>query len=341
MIIEMKKGVSEATIQKVVERVKEAGCEVQLNMGTEKVVIAVLGSNTGHIDPQIFEVLSGVRKVTRIMPPFKLASREFKPEDTIVKIENIKIGGRQIVIMAGPCAIETEKQILNCADRVKKEGGKLLRGGAFKPRTSPFSFQGLKEEGLKLLKEAKEKTGLLAVTEVMAPEEVDLVLKYDVDLLQIGSRNMQNYRLLEAAGKAKKPVLLKRGFANTVEEWLTAADYILREQEGSNNVILCERGIRTFDTSTRFTLDVGIIPVVKRLSHLPIVVDPSHPAGYWEYVPALAKAAIAAGADGLLVEVHPEPKRALSDGAQSLTFSDFSRLVLELRKIALAIDRTI
>jgi len=338
MIIEMQKGVDEENIQKVIDRVKEKGFDVQLNLGQERTVVAVLGSGTEKIDTQIFEVLPGVEKVFRIEKPFKLASRDFNKENTIIKIDDVEIGGNKIVVMAGPCAVENEEQILSCARLVKKLGGKILRGGAFKPRTSPFSFQGLGEKGLKLLDAARKETGLLIITEVLASEDVDLVAQY-ADILQIGARNMQNYRLLEKAGKSGKLVLLKRGFAATLEEWLTAADYLLREN--NSNVILCERGIRTFGNSTRFTLDVGAIPVVKRLSHLPIIVDPSHAAGYFGYVAALAKAGIAAGADGLLIEIHPYPQKALSDGAQSLTFSDFSRLVEELKGLCAAIGRKI
>ncbi len=334
----MEKGVDEETVQRVVERVKKKGFDAQLSPGQEKVTIAVLGSGTGKVDTQIFEVLPGVKKVFRIESPFKLASRDFKKENTIVKVDGVEIGGNKIVIMAGPCAVESEEQILSCARLVKELGGKVLRGGAFKPRTSPFSFQGLGEEGLKLLALAREETGLLIITEVLASEDVNLVAKY-ADILQIGARNMQNYRLLEAVGKSGQPVLLKRSFAATLEEWLTTADYLLREN--NSNVILCERGIRTFGNSTRFTLDVGAVPVVKRFSHLPIIVDPSHAAGYFGYVAALAKAGIVAGADGLLVEIHPCPQEALSDGAQSLTFSDFSRLMKELKALSAAIGREI
>lgn len=339
MIIEMRKQAKEEEIQGVIDRVRKLGFEVQLNQGKEKTVIAVLGSGTGEVETQIFEVLPGVEKVIRIMKPYKLASRDFKGENTIVKVgDDIEIGGTEIVIMAGPCAVEDEKQVFECAQLVKKLGGKILRGGAFKPRTSPFSFQGLKEEGLKLLARAREETGLLIITEVMAPEDVPLISEY-ADIIQIGTRNMQNYRLLEAAGKSGKPVLLKRGFASTLEEWLMAADYLLREN--NSDVILCERGIRTFSSSTRFTLDLGAVPVVKEFSHLPVIVDPSHAAGNRKYVPDLSKGAIAVGADGLLIEIHPKPEKALSDGPQSLTFSDFSRLMGELKILAKAIGREI
>ncbi len=331
MIIEMKQGAEQEQIEVVCKAIQDNGFEAQQNPGQERVVIAVLGSNTGQMDTQIFERLSGVEKVLRIEKPFKLASRSFHHEDTLVKAKDAVIGGGRPVMMAGPCAVEDRDQIISCAEIVKELGGEVLRGGAFKPRSSPFSFQGLGEEGLELLAEAREQTGLAVVTEVVSPEDVELVSGY-ADILQVGSRNMQNFKLLERAGSQERPVLLKRGLASTIEEWLTAADYLLRA--GKSEVILCERGIRTFGNYTRFTLDIGAIPVVKGVSHLPVVIDPSHAAGYFEYVPSLAKAGIAAGADGLLVEIHPDPARALSDGAQSLTFSDFSRLVKEINRIS-------
>jgi len=338
MIIEMEKGASQKLIDGVVRKVRELGFDVQPNIGEKETVIAVLGSNTGEVDTQIFETLPGVKKVIRIMSPYKLASRDFSNKKTIVKINGVEIGGSNVVIMAGPCAVESEEQILACAKEVKKLGGQILRGGAFKPRTSPFAFQGLKLEGLKFLAKARKETGLIVVSEVVSVNDVPLVSEF-VDILQIGARNMQNYSLLTAVAESKKPVLLKRGFAATIEEWLMAADYLLRGN--GFNVILCERGVRTFDNSTRFTLDVGAIPVVKRLSHLPIIVDPSHAAGNFRYVPVLARAATAAGADGLIIEIHPDPQNALSDGAQSLTFSDFARLIGEIRIIAEAIGRKI
>lgn len=269
---------------------------------------------------------------------YKLSSREFKKMDTIVKVGNVKIGGKAVVIMAGPCAVESKKQLMDCANVVEKVGGKVLRGGAFKPRTSPFSFQGLGEEGLKLLKQVKEKTGLIVISEILDPRDVVLVSKY-VDILQIGARNMQNYALLRAVGMGKKPVLLKRGLSSTIEELLAAADYILKEN--NPQVILCERGIRSFEPLTRFTLDVSSVPVIKKLSHLPIIIDPSHPAGNREFVPSLAKASLAAGADGLLIEIHPHPEKALSDGSQSLNFRQFKQLMLDLKLIAQAIGRVI
>jgi 3-deoxy-7-phosphoheptulonate synthase len=269
---------------------------------------------------------------------YKLTSFETKKRKTIIKIGNLKVGGKEVVIMAGPCAIESKKQLLACGRLVKKLGGKVLRGGAFKPRTSPYSFQGLEEKGLKILALVKKEIGILTITEVMKMEDVNLVAKY-VDILQIGARNMQNYPLLKVVGQSQKPVVLKRGLASTIEEWLSAAEYILKE--GNFRVILCERGIRTFETSTRFTLDISSVPVIKKLSHLPIIVDPSHASGSREFVPSLAKAAIAAGADGLLIEFHPNPEKALSDGPQSLTFSQFRKLIRDLKLITKVIGREV
>jgi 3-deoxy-7-phosphoheptulonate synthase len=272
------------------------------------------------------------------MRPYKLASREFKTENSLVSIGGVEVGGKRVVVMAGPCAIENEKQLMEAARVVKKSGACVLRGGAFKPRTSPFSFHGLEESGLELLARAREQFGLPVVTEVVDSHDVGLVAKY-ADILQVGSRNMQNFALLTTVGKSKRPVVLKRGFSCTVTEWLTAADYLLAE--GNNQVILCERGIRTFEDSARFSLDICSIPVIKRFSHLPVIVDPSHAAGHYSLVPAIARAAVAAGADGLLIEVHPNPKEALMDGLQSLTPSDFARLMEELRLIAESVNRYI
>ncbi|MBN1693610.1 MAG: 3-deoxy-7-phosphoheptulonate synthase, partial [Dehalococcoidales bacterium] len=312
--------------------------DVQLNIGTDKTVVALLGSNTGQIPTDIFAVLPGVESVTRIMKPYKIASREFRPKNTIVDCGGIKIGGEQIVVIAGPCAVENEKQLMEAARAVKKAGASILRGGAFKPRTSPFSFQGMQKEGLELLVKAREEFGMPIVTEVVNPQDVLMVSSY-ADVLQIGSRNMQNFALLTDAGKSRRPVVLKRGFSCTITEWLTAADYLLAE--GNDQVILCERGIRTFEDSIRFSLDISAIPVLKKNSHLPVIVDPSHAAGHYTLVPAIAKAAIAAGADGLLIEVHPNPKEALVDGLQSLSTSDFTRLMDELRAIAKSVGRYI
>lgn len=329
MIIEMENGATDAQIATVVEKIRGLGFSFQLNNGEVKTVIAVLGENTGAVETEAFEVLDGVEQVVRIQKPFKLASLGFKPERTVVDVGGVRIGGDDLVVMAGPCSVESREQILACAEVVKKAGGKILRGGAYKPRTSPYGFQGLKEEGLKLLAEAKERTGLLVVTEVISPEHVELVSNY-ADILQIGARNMQNYELLKEAGRAHRPVLLKRGLSSTIDEWLSAADYLL-SGNGSPNVILCHRGIRTFDTSTRYTYDVGVIPVLRHLTHLPIISDPSHSAGNFHYVPAYAQSSVAMGTDGLIIEMHPDPKSAKSDGAQSLTFSDFERLMANLQ----------
>ena len=338
MIVEMRTGVTQQEIDGVVQRAKSLELGVQLNLGTDKTVVAILGSNTGQLSTDIFAVLPGVESVTRIMKPYKLASREFKAEDSVVSIDGIEIGGKRIVVMAGPCAVESEEQLMEVARAVKESGASFLRGGAFKPRTSPFSFQGLEKAGLELLALAREQFGIPVITEVVDPHDVSLVSTY-ADILQVGARNMQNFALLTNIGRTKCPVVLKRGFSCTVTEWLTAADYLLAE--GNNQVILCERGIRTFEDSTRFSLDIASIPTVKQFSHLPVIVDPSHAAGHHSLVPAIAKAAVAAGADGLLIEVHPNPKEALVDGLQSLTPSVFTRLMEELRPIAKSVGRYI
>jgi len=338
MIVEMRTGTTSEEIDSVVERAKSLGLGVQLNVGTDKTVVAILGSNTGQLSTDIFAVLPGVESVTRIMKPYKLASREFKATDSLVSVNGIEIGGKRIIVMAGPCAVESEEQLTEAAKAIKDAGASILRGGAFKPRTSPFSFQGLQEVGLKLLAHIREQFDIPVITEVVDPHDVNIVAKA-ADILQIGSRNMQNFALLTKVGKSKCPVVLKRGFSCTITEWLTAADYLLAE--GNNKVILCERGIRTFEDSTRFSLDISAIPVVKKSSHLPVVVDPSHAAGHYSLVPAVAKAAVAAGADGLLIEVHPNPKEAMVDGLQSLTPSNFTKLMEELRLIAKSVGRYI
>lgn len=338
MIVEMRTGADPAEIDAVIQRAKSLELDVQLNLGTDKTVLALLGSNTGQLPTDIFAVLPGVEKVARIMKPYKLAAREFKAEHTVVSINGIEIGGKRIVIIAGPCAIESEEQITAAASTVKNSRACILRGGAFKPRTSPFSFQGLENAGLEMLARVREQFDIPVITEVVDPHDVDLVAKY-ADILQIGARNMQNYALLTEVGKSKCPVVLKRGLSATVTEWLTAADYLLAE--GNSRVILCERGIRTFEDSTRFSLDIGSIPVIKKFSHLPLIVDPSHAAGHYSLVPSMAKAVVAAGADGLLIEVHPNPKDALVDGLQSLTPSDFARLMSELKPIAKSVGRYI
>jgi 3-deoxy-7-phosphoheptulonate synthase len=334
----MTRGIGVEQVDGVVQRAKSLGFQVQLNLGTNKVVVAILGGNTGQLPTDTFAVLPGVESVTRIMKPYKLASREFKGEDSVVSVEGVEIGGQRVVVMAGPCTVENETQLIEAAEAVKKSGASILRGGAFKPRTSPFSFQGLEEKGLELLAKARERFAIPVITEVVDPHDVKLVAR-SADVLQIGARNMQNYALLTNAGKSQRPVVLKRGFSNTITELLTAADYLLAE--GNNQVILCERGIRTFEESVRFSLDISAVPVVKRFSHLPLIVDPSHAAGHYALVPAIAKAAVAAGADGLLIEVHPNPKEALVDGLQSLTLSDFARLMRELKQIAKSVDRYI
>jgi 3-deoxy-7-phosphoheptulonate synthase len=338
MIIGMKTGASEEEINTVVDKVKSYGWDIQMNVGTEKTVIAILGSNTGQVSTDVFEVLPGVDTVTRIMKPYKLASREVKATNTKVPLDGFEIGGKRIIVMAGPCAVESEEQLLEAARLVKEAGASVLRGGAFKPRTSPFSFQGLEEKGLELLQKAKDKYGMPVVTEVVDVGDVDAVSE-TADILQVGSRNMQNFALLTAVGKSKRPVVLKRGFSCTVTEWLTAADYLLAG--GNKGVILCERGIRTFEDSIRFSMDISAVPVIKKSSHLPVIVDPSHAAGHYSLVPAIAKAAVAAGADGLLIEVHPNPEQALVDGLQSLTPKNFDKLMNELKAIAESVGRTI
>lgn len=338
MIVEMVTGANVEQVDDVVQRAKSLGFQVQLNLGTDKVVVAILGSHTGQVSTDTFAVLPGVESVTRIMKPYKLASREFKAENSIVSIAGVEIGGERMVVMAGPCAVESEKQLMEAAKAVQEAGASILRGGAYKPRTSPFSFQGLEKKGLELLAQAKEHFNIPVITEVVDPHDVSLVAKY-ADILQVGARNMQNFALLTSMGRSKHPVLLKRGFSSTITEWLTAADYLLAE--GNNQVILCERGIRTFEESVRFSLDISSVPVIKRFSHLPVIVDPSHAAGHYSLVPAIARAAVAAGADGLLIEVHPNPKEALVDGLQSLTLSDFARLMTELKAIAKSIGRYI
>ena len=334
----MKTGATPAEIDGVVQKAKSLKLGVQLNLGTNKTVVALLGNNTGQLPTDIFAVLPGVESVTRIMKPYKLASREFKLEGSLVSFGGVDVGGERIIVMAGPCAVEGEKQLMEVARAVKKAGASVLRGGAFKPRTSPFSFQGLQKAGLELLAQVREKLGMPVITEVVDTHDVKLVSSY-ADVLQVGSRNMQNFALLTNVGKSRCPVVLKRGFSCTITEWLTAADYLLAE--GNDQVILCERGIRTFEDSVRFSLDISAIPVLKKSSHLPVIVDPSHAAGHFSLVPAVAKAAVAAGADGLLIEVHPNPKEALVDGLQSLTLSDFARLMDELRTMAKSVGRYI
>lgn len=337
MIIMMKSNVSKEKISKILKEVKKLGFKPHLSQGEEKTIVGLIG-NGRAISPDHFRSFSGVEDVFRISKPFKLASREFKPDKSIIRVNGVSLGGEDIIIMAGPCAVESREQILETALKVKEAGATILRGGAFKPRSSPYSFQGLKEKGLEILAEVKEKTGLSVVTEVMAPEQVSLVGEV-ADILQIGARNMQNYALLEAVGKYNKPVLLKRGMMATLEEFLMAAEYIL--SNGNSNVILCERGIRTFETYTRNTLDLAAVPLLKELSHLPVCVDPSHATGSRSLIAPVSKAAVAVGTDALLVEVHPHPEKALIDGAQSLNLEEFSKFMEELRTVAEAVKRRI
>jgi 3-deoxy-7-phosphoheptulonate synthase len=335
MIVIMVQNATQAQVTNVIARIEQLGCQAHISEGKERTIIGIIG-NGRPLDREPIERMDGVDRTVPVLRPFKLASREFHPQDTIVPVNGVTIGDRQLVVMAGPCAVEGREQLLEAAQAVKRAGAQMLRGGAFKPRTSPYSFQGLGEEALRLLAAAREETGLPVVTEVMAPEQVPLVTTY-ADVLQIGARNMQNYALLHAVGEAQRPVLLKRGMMSTVEELLMAAEYVL--SHGNERVVLCERGIRTFETYTRNTLDISAVPLLKQLSHLPVVVDPSHGTGKWELVGAVAKAAVAAGADGLLIEVHPHPSRALSDGAQSLKPETFAQLMAELRAVAQAVGR--
>ena len=336
MIIVMQHLASAAQIAAVVARVEQAGYRTSLIRGEERTIIGVIGDDR-PIDRTQFETLDGVDKTMPVLKPFKLASREMHPMDTHVPLNGTPVGDRRIAFIAGPCSVESRAQIIEAAHAVKAAGATALRGGAFKPRTSPYSFQGMGEEGLQLLAEAREATGLPIVTEAMSPEQVPLVTRY-ADVIQIGARNMQNYDLLRAAGKADKPVLLKRGMMSTIEELLMSAEYILAG--GNARVILCERGIRTFEKYTRNTTDINAIPVIKHLTHLPVLLDPSHGVGKWEYVAAVARAGIAAGADGLIVEVHPHPTEALSDGAQSLKPEKFAQLVRECRQVAAVLGRS-
>ncbi|MEA3344674.1 MAG: 3-deoxy-7-phosphoheptulonate synthase [Chloroflexota bacterium] len=337
MIIVMRMGATEEEIQGVVARVESAGFQAHLSQGEERTIIGMIGDER-PVSPNGLLRLDGVEKVMPVLRPFKLASRDFHPQDSVISINGAQIGSQRLVIMAGPCAVESREQLLETAWAVKEAGASVLRGGAFKPRTSPYSFQGLGEEGLELLAEAREETGLAIVTEVMGPRQVDLVSRY-ADILQIGARNMQNYNLLRVVGDSGMPVLLKRGMMATMEELLMSAEYILSHD--NYQVMLCERGIRTFEDYTRFTMDINAIPMLKDLTHLPVIADPSHSTGRWKLVQAISRAAVAAGADGLLVEVHPHPEEALSDGAQSLRPEVFAELVQQVRRVAEAVGRTL
>ncbi len=337
MLVVMQEGAEEAHIQKVIDRLVSMGFIVHRSSGIQHTVLGGVGP-VGDVDPLEFEVMPGVKECHRIVSPYKLASRHFKPAGTKIKIGDVEIGGDQVVVMAGPCSVESRDQIGQIAKQVASSGAKVLRGGAFKPRSSPYSFQGMGEDGLKLLREAADCNKLLLVSEVMDQTQIPLIVEY-VDILQVGARNMQNYNLLRELGALRKPVLLKRGISATIEELLLSAEYIM--SGGNYDVILCERGIRTFETSTRNTMDISAIPVVKALSHLPIVADPSHGTGRRDKVLPMARAAVAAGADGLLVEVHNDPDHALSDGAQSLYPAQFAELMDQLRIIAPAVGRRV
>lgn len=335
MVIVMKPGTPEQEWKKIKENLEGRGYQINEIVGSGQTILGVIG-DTSALDMNMLKVNECVDKVMRVQEPFKRANRSFHPEDSVIDVSGVKIGGRKLAVIAGPCSVENEKQIVGVAKSVKLAGATLLRGGAFKPRTSPYSFQGLKEEGLDLLKIARKETGLPIVTEIMSAKMLERFVE-DVDLIQVGARNMQNFELLKELGRTNVPVLLKRGLSATIEEWLMAAEYIMAG--GNDNVILCERGIRTFETYTRNTLDLSAIPAVKKLSHLPVIVDPSHAAGLWWMVEPMAKAAVAAGADGLIIEVHNDPEHALCDGAQSLKPERFARLMGELSGIAKIVGR--
>jgi 3-deoxy-7-phosphoheptulonate synthase len=339
MIVVMKNDATQGEIDKVISTIKELGYKAHIIEGVLRTVIGAVGDERGkpyHLES--LSVLPGVEKVVPILQPYKLASREVKPENTVVKVGNVKIGDNKIIVMAGPCSVESEEQIIETAMAVKQAGAAILRGGAYKPRTSPYTFQGLGEEGLKLLAKARKMTGLPVVTEILDAHDLDIVTEYS-DMLQIGARNSQNYALLRYVGRCNKPVLLKRGMSTTISEFLMAAEYIL--SEGNQNVVLCERGIRTFETATRNTFDLNAIPVLKEKTHLPVIADPSHGTGYWQYVTPMALAAIASGVDGLIIEVHCRPEIAQSDGGQSLKPSKFSLLMEKAKPVARAVGRDI
>ncbi len=337
-IIVLRPGASSKELHNIIKKLESKGFKTTVSKGTERTVVGVIGdtSKITEEESSAFEVMSGVEKIHRIIKPYKLASKDFKPEKTTIKIGAHVIGGKKIHVIAGPCAVEDKTTLLKIAQEIKKAGATFIRGGAFKPRTSPYSFQGLGEEGLRYLAEIRKKTGLPVVTELMDPRDIYLILKY-ADVIQIGARNMQNFRLLQEAGSHNKPVMLKRGLSATIKELLMAAEYVMAQ--GNDKVILCERGIRTFETETRNTLDLNAVPVLKKLTHLPVIVDPSHGTGKWDLVAPMAKAAVAAGADGLMIEVHTSPADALSDGEQSLKPAKFKTLMKELKIIAKAVGR--
>ena len=336
MVVVMEERASDAQIEQVVARLVEMGFDVHRSTGAARTVLGAVGQ--GRMDPGLVEVLDGVHEVIRISEPYKLASRTFRPENTVISIGDVRVGGDEVIVMAGPCSAESEQQVRATATAVRRAGAKVLRGGAFKPRSSPYTFQGMGEEGLRLLRDAANTESLKLVSEVMDISQIELMDRY-VDIYQVGARNMQNFTLLRELGHVRKPILLKRGISATIEEWLLSAEYVLAG--GNTDVILCERGIRTFETATRNTLDISAIPIVQKLSHLPVIADPSHGTGRRDKVAPMARAAVAAGADGLIIEVHCDPDHALSDGAQSLFPSQFDRLMAELRIIAPAIGRSI
>lgn len=335
MVIVMKSKATQDQINNVEKLLKDLGLGVHISVGSERTIIGVIGDKRKLANTPL-EIMPGVERLVPIVEPFKLVGKTFKPESSIINIKGIEVGGRSLAIIAGPCAVESEEQIMETAIFLKSQGVQFLRGGAYKPRTSPYSFQGLGEEGLKLLAQVRKETGLLIVSEVVSHDSLEKAMEY-VDVVQIGARNMQNFDLLQRVGRSKMPVILKRGLSSNIEEWLNAAEYIM--SEGNYNIILCERGIRTFETHTRNTLDLSSVPIIKETSHLPIIVDPSHGTGKWNLVTPMARAGIAAGADGLMIEVHPNPQVALSDGNQSLNFQSFSTLMDEIRKIAPILKR--
>jgi 3-deoxy-7-phosphoheptulonate synthase len=338
MIIVMQQGAEQRQVEAVVKRVEELGYKVHLSRGEARTIVGIIGADEHKLQQETFEVMDGVEKTMRVMQPFKLASRDFSHSDTVIDVRGVPIGGQPIAIMAGPCSVESREMIIETAHMVKEGGATILRGGAFKPRSSPYSFQGLGEEGLRYLAEAREQTGLPIITEVMSVDEIELVGEY-TDIFQVGARNNQNYSLLKALGKTNKPVFLKRGISGTINELLMGAEYVM--SGGNMQVMVCERGIRTYETAARNTFDVNALPLLKQMTHLPVCADPAHGTGMTKLVPAISKAAVAAGADVLMVEVHPDPKRAWSDGAQSLNPNQFKQLVAELRPLAAAVGREI
>ncbi len=337
MIIIMRNRAPQDQIEAVVDKVKQLGFRPHISAGEETTIIGVIGDER-RLDESVFDLMDGVDRVVRVLKPFKLSSRDFHPENTIIQVNSTPIGGNAVVVIGGPCSVESREQVFEAAEIVKNNGGTIFRGGAFKPRTSPYSFRGLGEKGLALLAEVKSVYGLAIITEVMSPEQVPMVAGV-ADILQVGTRNMQNYALLDAVGRSERPVMLKRGMMSTIEELLMSAEYIM--SNGNEQVLLCERGIRTFETTTRNTLDISAVPVLKELTHLPVFMDPSHASGKARYVNALSRASVAAGADGLLIEMHPHPEVALSDGAQSIAPDTYSQLVKDVRQVAEAVGRSL